>query len=387
MACSIAIKTRRLSTHIHRTLASAVALAAGLATPVTADVWSWNAGDGNWMTASNWSPNSVPGFDLFETYDIRFGNLPGVQNSTVLLNSPAAGGGLRVHELLIASGMTLDMNGSQLGGLTASVLLTGNNSRLIVRASPGFNFHDFTASEMTLNQGTHLQMADNGRARTGVLSSNGVISGTGTLHIQGQEPERSLLNNGIITGSSGGGLTIIQEGIGRLNLDGTGAEGPERGQLSLASPFSVLTFQGDQLHDFFSGTVTMGSGSLLNMNMSNGWTADGNSTFNVSSSIAGAAAQIDGGHFTFAGDLNIGGTHGHLRVLADATLHIAADVFLGNDDRLEFDGDTTVDGGLYNLSQGGRIDFDGATAIGGGTFNLVGNTPAQGAVSFNADTV
>ncbi len=387
MATSTAIKPHRPTRKLHRTLAGATLIAAGAATSAMGDVWSWNAGDGFWMTPGNWLPNSVPGVDHLVFNDIRIGDLAGVQNSTVLLNSPPAGGSISFDELLIASGMTLDMNGSQLGGLSGIVNLTGANTRLIVRSSPGLNFHDFTAAETTLGTGTHLQLADDGRMRTSFLYSLGLISGSGTIHIQGPGPGVGFSNSGTISGASNGGLTVIQEGAGRLDLDGMSAESAEFGQLSLASPFSVLTFQGDQLMDYFSGTVTMGTGSLLNMNLSNGWTADGGSTFNVASSVAGAAAQIDGGHFSFAGDLNIGGSHGHLRVLADATLHGPADVFLGNDDRLEFDGSTTIEGGLFNLSDGGRIDFHGPAHIAGGTFNMVGDLPSQGVINLNAETV
>ncbi|QOI99239.1 MAG: hypothetical protein HRU70_01535 [Phycisphaeraceae bacterium] len=364
----------------------AMLIAAGAAGPLRADVWSWNAGNGMWMTAGNWLPNSVPGIDPFVFNDIRIGDLPGVGNSTVLMNNAAGGGALAFHLLSLSSGMTLDMNQRQLGSLTGATSLMGANTRLIVRSSTGLNFHDFSTNLMTMGLGTHLQLVDDGRVRASTLHSRGLISGTGTIHVQGGGPQISLQNSGTIAGSSNGGLTFIQEGAGRFDLDGLGVEEPEFGQLSLASPFSVLTFQGDQLSDFFSGTVTMGSGSLLNMNMTNGWTADAMSTFNVSSGIAGAAAQIAGGHFTFGGDLNIGGTHGHLRVLADATLLTHADVFLGNDDRLEFDGVTAVQGGTFNLSQGGRIDFDGATQIGGGTFTMAGDSPAQGVVNFNGVT-
>ena len=44
---------------------------------------SWNSGNGEWSTASNWTPNGVP----TNNGDIRIGNLPGVQNSTVLLGA------------------------------------------------------------------------------------------------------------------------------------------------------------------------------------------------------------------------------------------------------------------------------------------------------------
>ncbi len=67
---------------------------------------SWNAGNGSWYTANNWTPLGVPVGNEF----IRIGNLPGVQNSTVVLTSPGSG-----YDLLeISNGMTLDMNGGEL---------------------------------------------------------------------------------------------------------------------------------------------------------------------------------------------------------------------------------------------------------------------------------
>lgn len=357
--------------------------AVGLAAPAMADVWSWNTGNGSWMTASNWTPNNVPGINPLIYTDVRIGNLPGVQNSTVLLNHLVASGALPFDELHISSGMTLDTNGREIGGLNGIATLTGASSELIVRPSAGPNFHDFTTRDFTMGAGTLLNLADDGRIRTGYLTSSGVIFGRGTVHVQGIAPGASLVNNGTISGAGNGGLTILQEGSGRFDLDGTSGNG----QLTPAAPFSQLTIQGDTLADVFGGTVTMGSGSLLNMNMSSGWTTDASSTFNVSSSIVGAAAQITGGHFTFGGDLNIGGSQGHLRVLANTTLTPTTDVSLGMDDRLEFDGATTVQGGTYSFAGGlAAVEFNGPTTMQGGTFNMSGPLISNGRVDFNGNT-
>lgn len=382
MARTTTPNSNRRTLTLNRTLVAALLAATGAAAPASADIWSWSAGDGFWMTPGNWFPNSAPGIDPHLDYDIRIGNLPGVQNSTVLLNRTLTAIPFTYDYIRLSSGMTLDMNGLELGSLTGSVDLTGANTRLIVREASGINFHDLNAGFVSLGPGTHLQMADGGRTRLATLTSQGLVSGTGTIHVQDAGPGASLTNSGTISGSGNGGLTFIQEGSGRFNLDGNGAESAELGQLLLAAPFSELTFIGDELADYFSGTVTLGSGSLLNMNMSNGWVADAGSTFNVSSSILGAAAQINGGHFTFAGNLNIGGAHGRLRVLADATLNEAAHVNLGTDDTLEFDADTTIEGGAYSLSSGSRIDFEGSTHISGGTFSMAGDLPSQGILNF-----
>jgi hypothetical protein len=356
---------------------------AGAASPVLADTWSWSAGNGLWSNPANWSPNSVPG-NLPGEEIVRIGNLPGVSNSTVLLDvalTPPTF--LTINELHLSSAMTLDTNGDGLNMYGQSgdgtTTLHDPNTRLLVRPTSDASYqYDLFTQALTMGVGTQLQLVDDAEVLLGDTTSSGLISGRGTIRYA------SLFrNDGTISGTNNGGLTLeLSSGFSSLDLDGATGNG----QLSMASPFSQITILGNHLTDSFSGTVTMGSGSLLTMNLADGWTADAASTFNVASSIVGAAAQIAGGHLTFGGDLNIGGTQGHLRILADTTLAPTADVFLGNDDRLELDGQTVISGGIYNLSQGARIDFDGSTEVAGGTFNMVGDLATQGVVNFNGGT-
>ena len=213
--------------------------------------------------------------------------------------------------------------------------------------------------------------------------SSGVISGRGNVLIASPIP---FSNDGMINPGANGGVVLTQGSGSLLPIDLDGAAG--NGQLLLNTPFSVLEVNASSLSDSFSGTVNMGSGSLLNMNLTDGWTADASSTFNIASAIVGAAAQIDGGHFTFGGHLNIGGTEGHLRILSDATLTPTADVFIGADDVLEFDGTTILDGGTYQFASGlGVVRFDGPTTVHNGTFQMNGNTHLHGRVEFNGATV
>ncbi|MFM9957397.1 MAG: hypothetical protein ACKVZJ_04940 [Phycisphaerales bacterium] len=363
---------------------AALAASAGLASPVSADVWSWNAGNGLWSNAANWAPSSVPS-NLAGEVIVRIGDLAGVSNSTVLIDFAGwLGTTLVVDELHMSDGMTLDTNGQEFAvyrsnGL-ASATMTGANTRWLIRpAAESFGGFDGYTESLTMGAGTQLQIVDNASMWLGDTTSSGIISGRGSVRYAGL-----LRNDGTIAGTNNGGLTLEYNSfLSILDLDGSTGDG----QLALASPFSQLTVNGDELADSFGGTVTMGSGSLLTMNLSAGWTADASSTINVASSIVGAAAAIDGGHFTFGGDLNIGGSQGHLRVLADATFNSSADVFLGTDDRLEFDGTTVIEGGVYELSDGARVDFDGPTEISGGTFNMVGDTVSQGVVNLNGPTV
>lgn len=377
---------RRISPNPKMMAASALLAAAGLAAPASADIWTWIAGNGLWSNAANWSPGSVPGLAWPFGQTIHIGNMPAAANATVLLDHPVGFGAMTYNDMHLSGGVTLDSNGRQLGTLAGNTTLTGANTRLILRSSAGPNFHDMTSGTLALNPGTLLSMQSDARLRVGWLNNTGVVSGQGTIYTQAG-PMPSLWNNGTIAGSNNGGLTFIQEGIGRFDLDGAPAESVEFGQLNMSSPYSQLTFQGDQLTDAFSGTVFMGAGSLLSMNMSNGWTADLFSTFNVASAVPNAAAQIAGGHFTFGGHLNVGGSAGHLRVLADATLQSTANVFVGDDDVVEFDGATTVQGGQYTFQGGlGVVRFDGPTTVQGGAFNMAGNEIIHGRVEFNGAT-
>ena len=344
--------------------------------------YSWVAGNGLWFTASNWSPFGIPGTAIVEDPVIGIGDLPGVQNATVLVNAPAFSAALSFSELAIANGMTLDMNGSELGSLGGSTTLEEGGTTLIVRPSAGPNFHDFTTGDLTMGPATLVSLFDNARMRIGHLASQGTIAGRGTVHLQGAAPAAAFVNNGSLSGTGNGGLRLTQEGSGRIDLDGTSGAG----QTLLTAPFSELSIEGDQLTDSFSGTMFLGSGSLLTMDLDNGWTADSNAVLNVTSAIVGAAAQIDGAPMQLGGSLNIGGSHGHLRLLADATFIASADTSIGADDILECDGATTFLGGTHTLASGGAIDVDGPAFMQGGSFMMTGPTTADGVLNLNGDT-
>lgn len=371
-------------------VAAALLAAAGLAPCAHAGPgdWSWIGGSGEWLT-TNWIVDGVPMWTAPGTFGatdqvVRIGDQPGAQNDTVLLGDWEGDEfTIFLRSLYLSSGMTLDLGGSQIHTSHVTTL-DDANTRLIVRPSSSpISSYDFRG-QLHLGAGTHLQLDDGSSVflDSGTSTSEGLISGLGTLRY-GFDAATGLVNGGTINPSNNGGMRMIQAGAGLLDLDGYTGDG----QVLLTTPFSQLRVDGTALADSFGGVLTMGSGSLLNMSLSDGWTADANSTFNVASAIVGAAAQITGGHLTFGGDLNIGGAQGALRILADTTLATSADAFLGTDDVLEFDGQTTVQGGTYELSQGARIEFDGDTTFRGGTFSTVGPTAADGLVRMNAPTV
>lgn len=361
-------------------IAGALLAAAGAAAPVSGALISWNTVNGSWFNAANWTGGVVPNFGD----DVRIGNLAGVQNGVVmggLLPSFAA------DSLQITDGMTLDLNGGQYlsSGL---VSVTGVNSRVIVRASAGPNPQDFNG-RLSLGAGAFFEIRDNAPVRlyssVGAQSvSSGVIAGRGSIVLFGDGPFR---NEGVINPGNNGGLTIAQEdpvaGLFDIDLDGQTGDG----QLLLASPFSELHVRAAGLSDGFSGVITMGSGSLLDIDLSEVWVADSTSVINVSSAIAGAAAQIAGSHVSLGGSLNIGGSEGHLRVLADATVGASADILIGEGDVLEFDGATAVHGANFDFGGGlAVVRFDGPTHVYGGTYTMDSSFITDGRVEFDGET-
>ncbi len=347
-----------------------------------AEEYSWTAGNGLWFTASNWSPVGVPGTNGADYPSIGIGDLPGIQNATVLLNAPAFSGSIPFSELLIASGMTLDLNGSELGSLSGSATLIESGTTMIVRPSAGPNVHDFTSELLTMGPDTLISLVDYARIRVWDLESQGVLAGRGTVHLQGAGPASAFDNRGTVSGSNNGGLVLTQEGTGRIDLDGASGAG----DVLLAAPFSQLTLEGDQLNDPFSGTMFLGSGALLTMDLANGWSADTNASISVTSAIFGAAAQINGMPMQFAGALSIGGSHGHLRTLADLTVASGAEISIGTNDVLECDGETAILGGVFTLANGAKVNIDGPTRMEGGTFLMSGATINDGVLNLNGET-
>lgn len=351
-----------------------LALALTVSVPVFAVAKSWDAGNGSWYTANNWSPNGVP----LGNEDIRIGNLPGVQNSTVLLGAPGSGYG----SLEISSGMTLDLNGGELVSF-GDALIKDANSRLIVRPAPGPNLYDFQGV-LNVGEGAYLDLRDSAPVRLfGNSQSSGTISGRGEILLNSFTPFR---NNGVIDPDGNGGIVLTQRsGSDLLAIDLDGANGA--GQLLLSTPFSELEVNASSLADPFGSDIFMGVGALLTMNVTDGWVAQTSSAINVGgSNFPAAASQIAGSHLTFAGTINVGGAQGHLRVLAPATYLANANVNVGLTDWLEMDGATIVQGGQFTLSQGAQLDFDGSTVVQGGTFATFNDLLSDGGVKFNGAT-
>ncbi len=359
-------------------LAVGLAVAFMIPTSVNADDFSWTVGNGSFYNAANWNPFGIPTFGD----SIRIGNLVGVQNSTVTMG----GGNLSqsYSYLEVSSGMTLNATGTQLSSpMVANI--TGNNSRILISTvAAGPNPYDFQ-SILQVGTGSRFEITNNASSRLlGGSQSSGDIRGRGSILIDSHIP---FINNGTIRPDNNGGLVITQgNGMGTLHgidLDGT----TNNGHLFLHQQFSVLEVNASHLTDSFSGMISFMPGSLLTMNITDGWSADANSLITANGiGEPNNWALIGGSPWTFGGTMNVGGNQGRLRVLSDVTYAPTASVNIGSTDGVQMTGTTTVQGGQFSMGQGAILAFDGATNMQGGTFTTHSNDFADGFVAFNGPT-
>ncbi len=351
--------------------AAACFIVAGLAQSALAGVFSWNTVSGVWNNPANWAPNGVPSSNDI----IYIGNLPVAQNGTVTLGPP----GIFYDYLEVSNGMTLDSAGGEIVSFD-EVRIIGNNSRIIARPAGGLNFHDFQG-DLYIGAGAILDLRDNVQVR---LSASSVSAGT----ITGRATILALLSNdGVIRPSNNGGIVLNAghpDNNGYLDLDGASGNG----HLQLDIPFGVFEANAVGLTDSFSGQISLVPGSLLTMNMDEGWTADANCELNVAGfNNPAAASQINGAGLTFGGTMNIGAAEGRLRILSSTTFQPTAEVNVGATDGLQLTGAATINGGFFTIGQGGRIDFDGPTTMQGGAFETPTSSPSDGAAYFNGFTI
>jgi len=351
---------------------TAMILSVAFAKPSLAVDKSWNAGNGNWTTAGNWSPMGVPGSNGV----VRIGNLAGVQDSTVNgANAPFVPDAIEISD-----GMTLDTGGTEFVGFDLLVTIEGGDSRMIVRPHAGINQYDFMG-EMHIGAGSTLELTNNVPIRLYPGSySWGRIEGWGEVQVTSTTP---FSNNGVINPGNGS-LRFEQIWNGDLqpfDLDGTA----EFGQVWLNVPYSILEITAGGLADPFDGVINLVPGALLTMNVEDGWQIASGGVLNAVGGVAIGASQINGDDLTFGGSMTIG-DDGSLRVLSDATVEATATHWLLPGSRLEYDGTTNVNDGFFYVFSESTLDFDGPLTIRGGEFHTPTTDPADGVVNFNGST-
>lgn len=375
-----------MRTRSHAVLLTAAALLA-LAGTARADDKYWNAGFGNWGTGSNWFLAGVPG----AADDVYIGNTIAAENAFVTLNVNAT-----IASLTITDGMVLDTDTSQLT-VTGHTNISGQNGPINSVIWPsrlqvwnGVVGADAILNSLTVENDAWLEIEDGGTLRV-----NGYMNVTGTGHVYGQGTLNLHSNAAVAFTLNGsmqaavGGFTINQNGTGRIDLDGNVAGDRTiniTGAMIDGTDFARLTINGTGLLDDFDDDLWLSSQNVLTMNLSEGWTMGGTSLLRFSSGSHGGAAQVNGAHLDLHADLEFIGSEVWAQFNAPVTLHAAVFAGLGEGDRLEFNGQTTVDGGVYTLGEDARVNFDGDTLVRAGTFTTFSSDDADGAVNMNGHT-
>ncbi len=317
-----------------------------------------------WDNGFNWLGGKAPG--VLDDVFVRHGS-----PSSVVVDE---GGLTLVQNLTVAEGSNLLVT----DGATLVVL----DETVVERADPavvgstGIAINadsELDASLMRINEGGTVSVF-NGLLDVEDLriGEGGRVAGNGTVRFIDR-----LRNDGEIAASNPFGLginvlSIVSDDGAPVDLDGTTGNG------AVTANFASVQVLG-ALNDAFDGTIYVGDGRFFGVNQA--WTLgaqglielDGGNSVADRARVAGAALNAP------AGDIE---ASGHAHFDNDVTLGPLVTVSLADNANLEFNGETTVDGGTYHVGQGAILEFDGPTTVDTATFDITGN----GRVAFDGPT-
>ncbi len=375
-------------------LAVALLVAAGTTSVASAQV-AWNNDSGFWGSASNWNPAIVPG----PAHDVVIGAGLGGLYGTVSLNQDST-----VDSLSISDGMrlvTLDDTLTVLGHTSVSggILIPGQYRSSRLRISGGVKGTSFFTNTLSIADRSQV-VFEGGIAEIGHTLNIGEstqVEGVGIVRFTGAGT--TLVNNGRIEPGNSFGLIFQQFGGGSYDLDGTSGEGlvDLRGYNAASDQGASLRLDGERLSDSFSGQISMGGRSRLDMNLSEGWTVDSNGSFLVLTENGVAApSRITGGALDFAGRMYLLGNGASV---ANANLDIessqirfraTSQTFVNSENTLNLGGPSTslirVDGGYFSVGNDSQILFDAPTELYGATISTSSGTATGGSVTFLRQT-
>jgi autotransporter-associated beta strand protein len=350
----------------------------------TAQTWLASPGSGDWNTAANWNPATVPNI---QTAAVVFGT--STQN-LVSLSGDVAVGSLTFNG---ATAYTVDLNGQLMivygAGMTNSSGLTqhitvngtldfknnatagGSNIAYSVQGSGSTaqfqSSSTLGAATFTVNSGAELQMIDTSTGGTAKIINNGTLvmqKSDGVLSVG------SLAGSGLVTFSTqNGGAAAQTLTVGTLNssalFTGQINDGTATGALTKAGT-DTLTLAGT---NGYTGATTISTGTLA---LAGTGSIAASSQVNLTN--AGAAFDISG---TTAGAsiVSLAGVSGSNVTLGTKTLTVTAgnalDIYYG---AIGGSGRLTVTGGMATL--GGANTYTGVTTINNGAYLVLQGTAA-----------
>jgi hypothetical protein len=367
-----------------RTCLPLVALCATTSTVLAVDR-HWVVGSGVWSNPAHWSPFGVPGPADF----LFIGSTDAAENEAVTLNANAA-----AAFLSITDGMRVNSDGFVLT-CSGPIVVSGANSvppvlySSSLRVDNGPAAIDVSAGSLTVSDGGRLRM-EAGRLHVAgalVLEDTTSLYGDGVITLSGNATP-SFLNDGFIQVAPGS-LTLIQQGSGRIDLDGTVADGTS---VHLASvqvveqAFPHLTIDGTGLADPFSDEMSLASGASLTMLLDEPWRLGPGGEIRVVgfTEVAGVAV-LSGAPFEVAGLIETGGTEAALDVQASTTFLANAQVLVESEDTIDF-ATSVIEAGSFLAEAGGTLHFNGPTTVEGGSFTTLSSGGSEGRIRFMGPT-
>jgi hypothetical protein len=368
-----------------RTSLPLVVLCATTSTLLAADK-HWVVGEGVWSTPAHWSPFGVPGPADF----VFIGSTVAAENEAVTLTANAS-----AAFLSITDGMRV-RNGQSVLTCSGPIVVSGSNSvppvlySSSLRVENGPAAIDVSAGSVSVSDGGRISM-EGGRLHVGgtlVVDDTASLFGQGVVTVAGNATP-SFLNNGSLGANPGASLTIVQQGTGRIDLDGLVSDGPSVHLATVDTDdglFAHLTIQGTGLADSFSDGLWLASGSQLSMQLTEPWRLGPGGELQVFgfSSVPGVA-RITGAPFEVAGRIETSGFEAELEVEVPTTFEQNADVVVESGDSITF-ATSILEGGSFEAEAGGTLRFTGPTTVEGGSFTTAGSTFAGGVIRFDGPT-
>ncbi len=344
---------------------SLLGLAWGLGSASAQSTWNLNA-NGDWATATNWSPSTVPNssgatailgsvITAPTTLWIGGNTTVGTLSFSSSANYTVASSGsiyFLFQTSLPLGTVALDNSGSGSPNLTPSIYL--NSPLVVTQAGTGIltitgNIQASSGSITKYGSGTLLLAGDNAYA-------GGTFIDQGTIAVAA---ETALGNGTNITINGGtlqinGNITTLGANIYSTNQPATRyyTIGSGGANFNIQSNYT-LTFQNNPAGGTGGGSVLIGSGTLTNTGTGT-LVLGGGSTGSFAGSI-----EIDNGKVQIAAETNLGATAGSLTL---------------NGGTLESTSSYTSSSKVYTVgTNGGTLQIDtGATVTFGSTSNLTG---------------
>jgi autotransporter-associated beta strand protein len=400
--------------------------------------WDLNPGSGDWNTAANWTPMTVPNASTdIATFDLS--NTTAISTSVdTEVDSVVFSSGASAYTITASAGFfTLTISGTGItnsSGITQNFVTDVNGSGdqggiVFSNSAAAGNMTAFTNNGAAVSgaEGGFTEFSQTSTAGSGTFTNNAATvsdaDGGQTYFFDASTAANgSFINNGAVFSDSGGGVMLFESsstaGSGTFINNGGAVSAALGGFMEFFNTSSAgsatitnnggrVSGAGGGVTEFFN-TSSAGSGTFVNNGGSVSGALPGNTTF-MSTSTAGSATLIanggtgggDGGVIYLSGD-STGGTarvevfdNGNL----DISSHNAGSVTIGS-----IEGTGNVFLGANNLTVGSNnlsTTFSGViqdggpgggtggslTKIGTGTLSLTNSNGYTGGTLINAGTL